>query len=233
MLKIKLSRILKITGAVLPFLAIIIISGCSTGSNENVRQRLKFNTDWKFSKGDFENGQMVEFNDEDWRTIDLPHDWAIEGPFTQDVSFKGGYLPYPGVGWYRKSFEVSKGAKNLAIEFDGIMRNSKVWLNGKYIGGWPYGYTSFRLDISDKIKLQGENILAVRVENQDRSSRWYPGSGIYRNVWLTQTHPVHVAHWGTFITTPEITKELAKVIMKTTLENKEQNNASVSLIKME
>ena len=122
----------------------------------------------------------------------------LRGPFTKEVSYKGGYLPYPGRGWYRKSFFVSSDTKNMSIEFDGIMRNSKVWLNGEYIGGWPYGYTSFALDITDKIKRGSKNLIAVSVENQDHSSRWYPGSGIYRNVWLTETDPVHVDHWGTF-----------------------------------
>jgi beta-galactosidase len=229
MLKIKSTEILKIAAIAIPLLAIIIVSGCISSSVENARQRVKFNSDWKFAKGDIQNGQLTEFNDEDWRTLDLTHDWAIEGPFTQDVGYKGGYLPYPGIGWYRKSFRVSSDTKNLMIEFDGIMRNSQIWLNGKYIGGWPYGYTSFAIDISDKIDRENENLIAVRVENQDSSSRWYPGSGIYRNVWLTYTNAVHVDHWGTQITTPEISKESARVNMNTIVVNSGSSPVSLTL----
>lgn len=229
MLKTKLTEILINAGIVIALFAIIIVSACTKRSDLNTRQRVKFNSDWKFSKGDVENAELAEFNDSQWRNLDLPHDWAIEGPFTQDVLYKGGYLPYPGEGWYRKKFFVDANTQNLQIEFDGIMRNSKVWLNGEYIGGWPYGYTSFVIDISDKVKRNDENILAVRVENQDSSSRWYPGSGIYRNVWLTYTHPVSVAHWGTYITTPNISTERAEVSVKTKILNKNKEAVTVDI----
>lgn len=206
-----------------------MFNDCSRQSMNTFRKRESFNAEWKFSKRDHENAYVVDFDDSKWREIDLPHDWAIEGPFTREVSFKGGYLPYPGVGWYRKSFTVPQDTKNLIIEFDGIMRNSKIWLNGEYIGGWPYGYTSFALDLTDKINREEQNLIAIRVENQDSSSRWYPGSGIYRNVWLTYTNTVHVAHWGTFITTPEISTELAKVELKTTIKNADKSSANIEL----
>lgn len=198
---------------------VILFNACGNNLSDQIRVREKFNEGWKFSLNDAENAQSPEFNDSEWRDLDLPHDWAIEGPFTEEVSFKGGYLPYPGVGWYRKSFTVPPDAKNILIEFDGVMRNSQIWLNGKNIGGWPYGYTSFAIDLTDKIERKGNNLIAVRVENQDSSSRWYPGSGIYRNVWLTYTNEVHVDHWGTYVTTPEITEEMAKVVVKTNLKN--------------
>jgi len=179
--------------------------------------------------GDLENAQNINFDDAEWRALELPHDWAIEGPFTQEVNYKGGYLPYPGVAWYRKTFEVRPETKNLMIECDGIMRNSKIWLNGEYIGGWPYGYTSFSIDLTDKIEREKENVIAIRVENQDNSSRWYPGSGIYRNVWLSYTNPIHVAHWGTYITTPVITEDLAEVQVKTLIHNFEPDVAAVEV----
>lgn len=210
-------------------LVVYILTACESSRTEQTRLRESFNSGWKFSSGDIENAQNVNFNDSEWRALDLPHDWAIEGPFTEEVNYKGGYLPYPGVAWYRKTFKVRPETKNLMIECDGIMRNSKIWLNGGYIGGWPYGYTSFSIDLTDKIDREKENVIAIRVENQDNSSRWYPGSGIYRNVWLTYTNPIHVSHWGTFITTPVITEDLAEVKVKTLLNNSESFVANVEV----
>ena len=197
----------------------ILCLACSGPSPDVPRERTSFNQGWYFTKGDPEGAEAAEFDHSGWREVDLPHDWGIEGPFTREVNYKGGYLPYPGTGWYRKSFEVPAGAECVMIEFDGIMRNSRVWLNGEYVGGWPYGYTSFVLDLTDKVKRGGQNQIAVRAENQDYSSRWYPGSGIYRNVWLTFTRPVHIAHWGTYVSTPEITSEKAKVEITTMVNN--------------
>ncbi|MHC5074503.1 MAG: sugar-binding domain-containing protein, partial [Planctomycetota bacterium] len=174
--------------------------------NPEERTTLSFNHGWKFLKvgeesDESENLRELDFDDSEWRSLDLPHDWAIEGPFTKEVSFQGGYLPYPGIGWYRKEFTIPSEAKRVRIEFEGVMRDAKVWLNGQYIGGWPYGYSSFSFDLTEHIQRGQKNVIAVRVENEDESSRWYPGSGIYRNVWLTFTNPVNVEHWGTFITT--------------------------------
>ena len=210
-------------------LIVCILTACDGFVTEQTRLRESFNSGWKFSSGDIENAQNANFNDSEWRALDLPHDWAIEGPFTQEVNYKGGYLPYPGVAWYRKTFKVRPETKNLMIECDGIMRNSKIWLNGEYIGGWPYGYTSFSIDLTDKIERENENIIAIRVDNQDNSSRWYPGSGIYRNVWLTYTNPIHVSHWGTYITTPVITENLAEVQVKTLINNSESYSAGLEL----
>jgi len=210
-------------------LIIYVLTACNSSINKQARLRESFNSGWKFSLGDIENAENIDFNDTGWRALELPHDWAIEGPFTQEVNYKGGYLPYPGVAWYRKSFKVRSETKNLMIECDGIMRNSKIWLNGKYIGGWPYGYTSFSIDLTDIIERDKENIIAIRVENQDNSSRWYPGSGIYRNVWLTYTNSIHVAYWGTCIATPVINEDLAEVHVKTLVNNSESFNASVEI----
>ncbi len=214
---------------ILFFFLLVIGIGCRNSLENQSRTRINFNSGWKFIKGDVKDAHTPDFDDSNWRQLNLPHDWGIEGPFTQDVNFKGGYLPYPGTGWYRKSFNVPSDAKCVLIEFDGIMRNSKIWLNGEYVGGWPYGYTSFAIDLSKKIKRGDENLIAVRVENQDSSSRWYPGSGIYRNVWLTYTNTVLVAHWGTYIITPRVTKEEADVEITITIKNKEETEANAEV----
>ncbi len=208
---------------------VYLMLACNSTESEQERIRESFNSGWRFSHGDIKNAQEVNFNDSEWRSLDLPHDWAIEGPFTEEVNYKGGYLPYPGVAWYRKSFKVPPETKNLMIECDGIMRDSKIWLNGKYIGGWPYGYTSFSIDLTDHIDRGSDNVIAIRVENQDNSSRWYPGSGIYRNVWLSYTNSIHISHWGTYITTPVITEELAEVQVKSLVNNSESIIASVEI----
>ena len=136
----------------------------------------------------------------------LPHDWAIGGPFDRNLNPHTGALPAFGTGWYRKSFTLSGGGSGryFSIEFDGAMYNAHVWLNGRELGSRPYGYTSFAFDLTPYLHFgDAPNVLAVRLTPEDHSSRWYPGAGIYRNVWLTVTGPVHVARWGTYVTTPK------------------------------
>src|SRR5215204_1029669 len=171
----------------------------------------------------------ADFNDSAWRALNLPHDWAIEGDFIKALSGETGKRPYAGVGWYRKHFQVSEKdkGKRFFIDFDGAMAYPTVWLDGQFVGGWTYGYASFRLDLTPYIKFGGENVLAVRLENLPESSRWYPGAGLYRNVWLVKTAPVHIANWGTYITTPEISAAAATVKIRTTIENDLSSNASV------
>jgi len=205
---------------------------CYASSNSmtgRIRHREKFNSGWKFAQGDIENAQTSDFDDSDWRELDLPHDWAIEGPFLKEVYYQGGFLPYPGVGWYRKSFQFGHEGKNALLEFDGVMKDARVWVNGAYIGTWAYGYSSFAFDITKYLKAHQRNVVAVRVENVDYSSRWYPGAGIYRNVWLTITDPVHVVHWGTFVTTPEVTDKKATVSVETWIENQSEQAADIVL----
>src|ERR1035437_2323082 len=162
------------------------------------------------------------FNDKNWRQLNLPHDWGIEGAFSYDLPGNTGKLPWAGTGWYRKHFNVAATDKGrqFSIEIDGAMAYPLVWLNGQFVGGWPYGYNSFRLDLTPYIKVGGENVIAIRLYNPENSSRWYPGSGIYRNVWLVKTAPVHIGHWGTYITTPAVNNESASVDLKVTVENK-------------
>jgi len=153
------------------------------------------------------------FDDSAWRALDLPHDWAIEGPFRQDLPGDTGKLPFATAGWYRKRFALpaEDAGRRLILEIDGAMSYPLVWLNGEFVGGWAYGYTSFHLDLTPYAKPGGENVLVVRLDNQHESSRWYTGAGLYRNVWLTKTGPIHVGQWGTFVTTPKVSAESALV----------------------
>ncbi|WP_414000328.1 beta-galactosidase GalB [Flavobacterium sp. W1B] len=167
------------------------------------------------------NLESANQNDASWQKLDLPHDWAISGPFRSDITGETGKLPWRGIGWYRKHFNVpaaDKG-KQIFVDFDGAMANAKIWLNGQYVGTWPYGYSSFRMDLTPYIKPGQENIIAVRLDTENWDSRWYPGAGIYRHVWLVKTNPVHVGHWGTYITTPEVTNKKATVKLAVTVDN--------------
>ena len=171
------------------------------------------------------------FNDKNWRQLNLPHDWGIEGAFSYDLPGRTGKLPWVGTGWYRKHFNVAASDKGrqFSIEIDGAMAYPLVWLNGRFVGGWPYGYNSFRLDLTPYIKAGGENVIAIRLTNPENSSRWYPGSGIYRNVWLVKTAPVHIGHWGTYITTPQVNNASASIDLKVTVNNESGNTADIKV----
>jgi beta-galactosidase len=186
------------------------------------RQRLLMDLNWKFSLTDTAGADKPAFNDSKWRTLDLPHDWSIENEFLQNTPTGGGggYLP-TGIGWYRKHFTLPKSAisKNVWIEFDGVYQNSDVWINGHHLGHYPNGYMSFWYDLTSHIK-QGENIITVRVDNSlQPNTRFYSGSGIYRHVWLNIADPLHIAQWGTYITTPVADSSSAAVLIKTKIEN--------------
>ena len=161
------------------------------------------------------------FDDSTWRPVTLPHDWGIEGPFRQDLPGDTGKLPWAGSAWYRKTFDspASDAGRRVVLEIDGAMANAMVWLNGQFVGGWPFGYASFQLDLSPYLKPGQANVLAIRLENPPESSRWYPGSGLYRNVWLTRTGPIHVAQWGTAVTTPVVRRDRAVVSVQVLTEN--------------
>ena len=161
------------------------------------------------------------FDDRGWRRLNLPHDWGIEGPFKQEYPGETGKLPWWGVGWYRKHFTMDQREKGrqVYLDIDGAMAYATVWLNGKFVGGWPYGYASFELDLTPYLEFGGENVIAIRLDNPPESSRWYPGGGIYRNVWLVKTAPVHVAHWGAYVTTSEVSPQSATVKIDVTIEN--------------
>lgn len=169
------------------------------------RERLCFDEDWLFILGNDVKMSLNDYDDSKWRKLDLPHDWAIEGDFSASNSSGagGGALP-GGIGWYRKHFKLTDTNKfeKFFIEFDGIYMNSTVYLNGHKLGSRPYGYSSFEYDLTPYLNINGDNVLSVKVDNSDQpNSRWYSGCGIYRHVWLTKTHALHVAHWGTHVET--------------------------------
>lgn len=198
--------------------------GASTG-------RSIYNFDWLFSRYGLQaDGTRLEepvaaesilFDDRNWKQLDLPHDWAIEGPFRPDLEGFTGKLPWRGIGWYRKHFKVEKKdeGKRLYLDFDGAMAHAEVWLNGKKVGGHPYGYTSFRVDLTPAVVYGSENVVAVRLNTENMGSRWYPGAGIYRHVRLVKTSQVHVDHWGVFVTTPQISDKEAKAVISVKLRN--------------
>lgn len=177
-----------------------------------------------------------DYDDSHWKKINLPHDWAIKGPFYTEVNavVGGGMgrLPVQGIGWYRKKIiipETDKG-KNIYLDIDGAMSYAIVWLNSKLVGGWPYGYNSFRLDLTPFIVYGKENQLAIRLDNPANSSRWYPGGGIYRNVWLTKVNPVHVAQWGSFITAKNVSASSAEMNCDVQVENKSAISQTVRVV---
>lgn len=175
---------------------------------------------------------QASFDDSSWRSVTLPHDWAITGPFIADGPFGGmGRLPSWGIGWYRKQLEISAGdrGRSIFLDIDGAMSYSAVWLNGKLVGGWPYGYNGFRLDLTPYVNWGGVNQLAIRLDNPAHSARWYPGGGLYRNVWLTKTNRVHVSHWGTQVTTPQVSKTSATVELAVSIDNDSQTESSVDV----
>jgi len=179
---------------------------------------------------------QTTFNDASWETVDLPHDWAIKGPFYEGwnspVSGGMGRLPSPGVAWYRKKLDIpaSDTGKSLFLDIDGAMSYALVWLNGKLVGGWPFGYNGWRVDLTPYVVPGGENQLAIRLDNPNDSSRWYSGGGIYRNVWLVKTSPVHVAHWGTYVTTPQVSKSKATVNLEVTIDNDSKKSVQLEVV---
>ena len=182
-----------------------------------------FDYNWKFSLSDNVVYSRVDCNDADWRQLDLPHDWSIEGKTDINNPMKGagGYFP-AGIGWYRKTFNVPANwqGKRISVYFEGVYMNSEVFVNGKSVGIHPYGYTSFNYDVTPFLTFGKKNVIAVRVDNsQQINCRWYSGSGIYRHVWLNVTEPVHVAHWGVAITTPKAADASATVQVKTRIKN--------------
>jgi beta-galactosidase len=220
------------------------------------RERESLNENWRFQKGDpadaadslsyaklkpamLEPGSATVptvscaqrgFDDGNWRNLDLPHDWGIEGPFDQNEPGETAKLPYAGVGWYRKHFTLptSDEGRRIYLEVDGAMSYANVWINDHHVGGWPYGYTSWRVDLTPYLHFGGEeNVIAIRLDNPPKSSRWYPGGGIYRNVWLTKVDPIHIAHWGARITTPNVTADAAEVDVAVQIDNTSEQPADV------
>ena len=200
--------------------------------NLTAAEKVSFNTGWKFSLGEHSGAESATFDDSEWRTLDLPHDWAIEGPFAEEFGPRSGGLPYFGTGWYRKHFELEDLDEDAVVRlhFDGAMANAEIWVNGKKAGKRPYGYISFAFDISPFINRTGNNVVAVKLSPEILSSRWYPGAGIYRNTWLEIDKPVHLAHWGTTITTPKVNKKNAEVRFESQIVNQLAESARARVV---
>lgn len=214
------------------FSIVFLITSCH--SQKQTRSVQTFNEGWKFIKQDVANGEQPGLNTDTWLSVEVPHDWAITGPFNKEIdkqtvlieqnlenvasekTGRTGGLPYIGVGWYRKTFEAPdfKSGKKALLVFDGAMSQPQVFINGKKVGEWKYGYAYFYFDISEHLK-EGQNVLAVRLENLGESSRWYPGAGLYRKVQLIVKDEISFNQWGTFITTPFVSDSVAQVNIKT------------------
>ena len=232
-------------------LIIILSFLCMTNSLHINAQRIQFllEKNWKFINEDISEAKNINYNDVQWKQVTIPHDWAIYGPFDrnqdlQEVAImqngekvatvktgRTGGLPYVGVGWYRNTFDVDnfeKDKKNVSLLFDGAMSEARIHVNGKEVCFWPWGYNSFHCDVTEFLNADGKNnILAVRLENKPQSSRWYPGAGLYRNVHIIVTDEIHVPVWGTYITTPFVSKEYASVCLKTEIKNSNDQNIRI------
>jgi beta-galactosidase len=223
--------ILKINFLLVPAALILTLFSCSKPFTQ---RETPFNTGWKFIREDVQQAEVIEFDDSSWRTLDLPHDYSIEdlpvssdtkqiGPFSEKSAGKAstGHVA-GGTAWYRKHFTIGKmeSGKLVKVLFDGVYMDADVWINGHHLGLHPYGYTAFYFDLTEFLNPPGkDNVLAVRVNNEGKNSRWYSGSGIYRNVKLIKTDPLHIDIWGVSLSTPEITPEKAIVKISTKIIN--------------
>jgi len=218
----------------LPIISVLLLaSTINIKAQQITRGKQLFDSNWKFFLGDPPAVSTVDFDDKNWRNLDLPHDWSIEGTLDSNnpMGNDGGYFP-AGVGCYRKRFTLPASFKDklVSIYFEGVYMNSEVSINGKSLGVHPYGYTSFSYNLTPYLKLNGKNVLSVRVDNsKQKNCRWYSGSGIYRHVWLVVTNPIHVSQWGSTVTTPNVSTNQATVIVKTVVKNETGLAQNVSL----
>jgi len=231
-------------------LLLLVLSFVFSGSlySQSDRETINFDYDWLFNRYGLQaDGKRIEepgknressflspketgFDDKGWRKLNIPHDWGIEGPFREDLDGYTGKLPWRAIGWYRKHFRVENADKDkvLFLDFDGVMANAEVYLNGEKIGERPYGYSSFRVDLTPHIRFGAENVIAVRVNTEELGSRWYPGAGIYRHVRLVKTNRLHVAQWGVFVSTPEISNQYASTSVMVQIANRNKKPAKSS-----
>ena len=223
------------TTRALVLVVIALLIGQSASAAAAVRVSTSFDSDWRFLKSDAPGAEKPDFDDASWRKLDVPHDWSIEGPFDKNnpTGGAGGFLP-AGVGWYRKHFilPASHADRRVFIDFDGVMANSDVWINGFHLGKRPYGYVSFRYELTGHLNFGSNkpNVLAVRADNSGQpASRWYTGAGIYRHVRLVVTNPVHFQHWGVFVTTPQVAAGQAVVRVQSTVVNQAELARNVTV----
>ena len=219
---------MKTTLFTLLFLLCLVSSKLSAQSSG----RENFDANWKFHLGDLPHAEHLNFNDQKWRELNLPHDWSIEGSFRPDnpSGHQGALLP-GGIGWYRKKFEVTEvTGKKYFIVIDGAYKNSTVYINGHPLGTRPYGYATFQYDMTPHI-LKGGNVVAVKVDNSKQpDSRWYTGAGIYRHVWLVTSSPIYVSQWGTVVTTPKVSAKEATINVVTTIANDTKEKGNLKII---
>ncbi len=203
-------------------------------AQEEIRETSKFTSQWKFALGEHEGANELAYDDSQWKTLDLPHDWSITEPY--HIDNPGGHgtaFMIGGIGWYRKSFHWPRenAGKRVETTFDGVYQNSTVWINGKELGTRPFGYITFKYDLTDWIKPGETNVIAVRVDNSDQpNSRWYSGSGIYRNVWLTTTSKTFIDPWGVFITTPQVSDHSATIRLESQVRNQNDHSAEITVL---
>ncbi|MDF2433794.1 MAG: beta-galactosidase [Mucilaginibacter sp.] len=215
-------------------LSVALVLFTLKGFGQQARTVVNFDNDWHFHLGNVNDGEKTSLDDANWRLLNLPHDWSIEGKFSKEnpATPEGGALP-GGTGWYRKTFIVPATAKNklVYIDFDGIYQKSDVWINGHHLGFRPNGYISFRYELTPYLNFSGKNIIAVKVDNSVQpNSRWYSGSGIYRNVWLVTTNKLAIDHWGTYVTTPKVSKQTTSIQLKTCVKNNTGTAAKFTLV---
>ncbi len=207
------------TRSVLFVAAAVLLSGSALYAQRTVEN---FNRGWRFAQGE-QDQQVVQpgFDDSGWQAVQLPHDWAISGPFNANEDGYAGKLPWREVGWYRKTFELDKAAdgRRVFFDFDGVMAFPKVYVNGQLAGQWDYGYMAFRVDATPYVKFGQTNVVAVQADTRQHGTRWYPGAGIYRKVEMVICDPIHIAQWGTYVTTPEVSDASATVRVRLTIDN--------------
>ena len=219
--------------------SLLLLLAIGAAQADDLRSSESFDADWRFARfGPMPDGSTLPeptglenpvFDDSGWRIVSTPHDWGIEGPFRMDLPNNTGKLPWAGIGWYRKTLNLSESDKGcrLFLDFDGAMSHPKVFVNGKLAGEWAYGYNSFRVEITDLVRFDKPNSIAVRLNNPEDSSRWYPGGGIFRHVHLVKTQGIHIGHWGVFVHTPEVSKDSAQIAVETTVDNQSSKSASL------
>ena len=242
---IEMKKTCKILNLFLIVLSSIFIPGFTNKTQMTLTRDRLFDEDWKFLCDSISGAEQPSFDDSKWRSLDLPHDWSIEdlsggtsdkqiGPFSKDSpgQFATGHT-IGGIGWYRKHFtlDIADSGKSLSLLFEGIFNESDVWLNDKHLGFHPNGYTSFTYDLTPFLNPAGQsNVLAIRVKNIGKTSRWYSGSGIYRHVWLSITDPIHIETWGVYATTTSVSKDTAKVNLTVSIENSSDKNEQIQII---
>lgn len=211
-------------------LVVVFLNLCACYGYASSRIKLNFDFDWKFSLTDHPGYAAIDYSDANWEQVQLPHDWNIKQKFDRKGIGSAAYLP-EGIGWYRKTFFVPQSYKGrtVSILFDGIFQQSDVYINGKHLGHRPYGFCSIEYDLTPYLHTGKENVIAVRVNTTGGRPRWYAGAGIYRHVWLTAANPVHVATYGTYITTPEATEDHADVKIVTTVSNQSDKEQAITV----